>query len=79
MQAGRQLEVRRLLLPLPVKQQQHCPGRRKENLSAATLAYMTVAAPVRREYSNVFDTRAQCRTVLPSVGGGPGQKRAACR
>ena len=75
MQAGRQLEVRRLLLPLPVKQQQHCPGRRKENLSAATLAYMTVAAPVRREYSNVFDTRAQCRT----VGGGPGQKRAACR
>ena len=41
MPAAAQLEMCRLLLSLPVKQQ-HCPGRRKENLAAATLAYMAV-------------------------------------
>ena len=41
LQVAAQLEVCRLLLSLPVKQQ-HCPGRRKENLAAATLAYMAV-------------------------------------
>ena len=44
LQAAAQLEVCRLLLSLPVKQQ-HCPGRRKENLAATTLAY-NMAVPL---------------------------------
>ena len=58
LQAAAQLEVCRLLLSLPVAQQ-HCPGRRKENLAAATLADMAVSALVL-EYSSMFAIRAQC-------------------